>query len=309
MFKIIDCHLHIKEGERECISGLLKSGGLDGIAIASIPAGITKDCYYVNDKALKLKRKYSGKLYLFAGLDYSNREYLKGKVDFARQAEKLIASGADGIKMIEGKPDARKNLGIPLDSEILDSFYSYMEKSGRPILFHVADPEEFWDRKKVPEWAVKNGWFWGRKGYVSKEQLYKETEGVLKKFPKLKVIFAHFYFMSADIKRASSFFERWPNVCFDLTPGMEMYFNFTKKPQEWRAFFIRYQDRILFGSDNLGTCGSGKAKHLDSTVKHIASIRKFLETDEEMCSGRGLKLPQSALKKIYSGNFLRILAS
>ena len=48
------------------------------------------------------------------------------------------------------------------------------------------------------KWAVENGWGYWDKGCLSLEELYSIVENVLKRHPKLKVTFAHFYFVSDD---------------------------------------------------------------------------------------------------------------
>ncbi len=303
--KIIDSHFHAYAG-KDCsdfISDLLEKGGLDGIGIASIPRALAHSEHFYNEEALKLKKENPGKIYVFGALDYSDRGYLKGKVDFAAQAKKLFEAGADGMKMLEAKPNARKALGIPVDSPIFDSYYSYMEENSFPILMHVADPEEFWDTEKAPEWAKKHGWFWGDGSFLPKEQLYSETEGVLKKFPKLQITFAHFFFLSADIDRASKFLDKWENVSFDITPGWEMYDNFSRRSSEWRTFFKNYSDRIIFGTDNTPPTKGNSQEHLEHCLASVSKIRNFLETGDEMFSGRGLELDKTSLEKIYSGNF------
>lgn len=309
---IIDAHFHVYAGRSpgRFIRALLKASELTALNIASIPGGLAHGEYFCNREALKLKLQNPGRVLFFGGLDYSDRAYLRGDVDFAAQARTLIEAGADGIKMLEGKPNVRKALGMSLASPILQPFYAYMEKQALPILLHVADPEEFWDADKVPGWARDSGWFWGDGSYPTKAQLYRETEEVLARFPRLRVILAHFYFLSADLKAATRFMERWPAVCLDITPGIEMYHNFTRQPAGWRRFFERYQDRIIFGTDNTspppktGTY----AACLQTAVENIRQIRTFLETDEAVYSGRGLKLSQAALRKIYAANFRRLLA-
>lgn len=304
--KIIDSHFHAYAG-KDCgdfIKDLINRSGLFAINIASIPNGLAHSEYFYNKEGLKLKKENPEKIYFFGSLDYSGKSHLKGKADFSEQARKLFEAGADGIKMLEGKPNARKNLGIPVDSEIFDSFYSYLEKNSFPILMHVADPEEFWDPVKVSDGTKEKGWFWGDGTFLSKEALYKEIEGVMKKFPKLKITFAHFCFFSADIGRASKFLDRWKNVSFDITPGWEMYYNFSKNHSSWRDFFKKYQDRIIFGTDNSAPLKRNYKEHLNCCVNKIAPIRNFLETDKKLFSGRGLNLNQAILKKNYCDNFL-----
>ena len=310
MYTVIDGHLHISGdmSEKDCLQDLLELGGLDGINIASMPKGIGYDFHHANDRALQLKRAYPGKIFAFGGLDYSDAGYRSGKVDFAKQAHALFDAGADGIKMIEGKPDARKNLGIPLDSPLFDSFYAYMEKKLRPILFHVTDPKSFWDRAQIPDWAVTAGWFWGDGNYPSREQLYAEVGGVLRKFPGIKIIFAHFCCMWENPADIGGFLDQWPNICVDITPGTPMYYGFAAAPDRWRPVFERYQDRLIFGIDNVGTCKEDKPAHLASCLQRLTNVRKFLETDEPVFAGRGLKLDAGTLKKIYRDNFQRMIA-
>lgn len=309
MDKVIDGHLHIsrEKSEKECLQYLLALGGLEGIGIASMPLGIGYDSMHANERALKLKRESPGRIFVFGGLDYSDSGYRSGTVDFAQQAEALFAAGVDGIKMIEGKPDARKSLGIPLDSPIFDSFYSYMEQNARPILLHVADPASFWDREKISDWAMKAGWFWGEGDYPSMKQLYAEAGGVLKKFPSLKITFAHFYFLWEDPASIGAFLDRWANVCVDLTPGTPMYYSFAAAPERWKPVFERYQERLIFGTDNVGTCTGDKQKHLEASLARMNQVRKFLETDEPVFGGRGLQLDAGVLKKIYRDNFMRAI--
>ncbi len=305
--KIIDSHFH-SYGGKDCgcfIMELLEKSGLSAINIASLGNGLPFEDHFCNMEGLDIKKSNPGKIYFFGALDYTDRSYMDGKVDFAEQARKLVEAGADGMKMLEGKPNVRKAMGLPIDSPVFDSYYRYMENNSLPILMHIADPYEFWDINKLPDWARKCGAYWGDGSFQSKEQLYLETEGVLKKFPGLKITLAHFFFMSADIDRASKFLDKWGSVSFDITPGDEMYHDFSKNSSDWRNFFIHYQDRIIFGTDNTPPEGDNYQNQLESCLNNIRKIRVFLETDNEMYSGKGLKLDNIVLEKIYRGNFLK----
>jgi len=201
--------------------------------------------------------------------------------------------------MMEGKPDTRKRIGVPLDSPVFDLYYEYLEADRIPLLFHVNDPAMFWDKDRVSAHIIERGWAYLDDSFQTKEGIYTEVEGILKKFPKLRVIFAHFYFMDEEgIERASDFLDRWPEASFDLAPGMH-FPNFEKNLSGWRDFFIKYQDRILFGTDN----DYGVAKEL------IYTMRTILETDNEIAYWdallHGMKLDRGVLDKIYRANFQR----
>lgn len=252
--------------------------------------------------SLLLKAMYPDKIYIFGNLDYP-REGKKQEYSFYEQAKSLIDIGFDGIKMIEGKPDMRKWTGIPLDSEVYDEFYSYLEKDEIPIIFHVADPDIYWDPVKCPKYARELKWDYLDGTFVSKDGLHKEAEGILTKFPKLNIIFAHFYFMSREPERGGAILDRWKNVSFDITPGSHEYENFALMPDVWNKFFTRYQDRILFGTDSC--VGS------EENVKLNNDVRRFLETDSEFtfeshgCRTCGIGLEPGVLEKIYKKNFMK----
>ncbi len=159
-------------------------------------------------------------------------------------------------------------------------------------------------------------------GYFSKEfpsyqEIKQRVNRVLSNFPDLKIIFAHFYFISQDLEKAAEILEKFKNVNFDITPGAEMFVNFSQNVEKTRQFFIKYQNRIVFGTD----VSIGKVFDTRGARAKIKFIRRFLETEGRfhMPAGdmnflsepekilRGIKLPLSVLRKIYSKNFERIV--
>jgi predicted TIM-barrel fold metal-dependent hydrolase len=211
--------------------------------------------------------------------------------------------------MLNGKPNYRKSSGLALDCVIYDDYFARLEETGFPVLWHVNDPEEFWNPDEAPEWATGPGWVYDD-SFPTSESIYAECERVLEKHPKLNIIFAHFYFLSDLLPRAAAFLDRYPNVSFDLAPGIEMLHNFTKRPDEARDFFLKYQDRIVFGSDFAPK----------GLLSRLWVVRSFLETDEEFhvptderlfwpdhrTMIRGIALPEDVLRKIYADNFRRV---
>ena len=222
----IDAHVHLYTcGAIDGFQRLGDAAHIDSMGVACI----CSDGQRINLLGLLAKALRPATTFVFGGLDYTEPGARAGAVDFAAQAEGLMELGCDGMKMIEGKPNVRRDTGLALDAPVYDGYYRYLEQNSIPVLFHVADPEEFWDERTAPKFAVENKWVWADPSYPTKEQLYRESQAVLVKFPRRKVIFAHFYFLSADLARASALLDRWPNVCIDITPGSEMYYGFSRK--------------------------------------------------------------------------------
>jgi hypothetical protein len=229
------------------------------------------------------------------------------------QVDAFVAAGCDGLKMID-KPTARRVMNVPVTDAYYADYWARVEELKLPIVWHVNDPEEFWEPAKLPAWARQLGWGYGP-DEVKKEALYAEVEVVLARHPKLCAIFPHFYFLSADLPRAGRFLDAHPSVSFDLAPGIEFLYNMSHDLDATRAFFVRYADRIIFGTDlaSRQTVEEGRFR--------AGIVYRWLETEDtfRVPSGvdfllgqpqdgliRGLALPDDVLAKLYGGNFTRL---
>jgi len=314
---LIDCHVHHRVSSLiPDVVSLMDSIDIEAINVLSTPH---PELVNVNPQALEFKARYPQRVYVFGSLDYSEL-LLQGHLpsNLAEQIGVLQDLGCDGIKMVEGLPLYRKHFP-PFDGPEYQDFFAEMEARRFPLLFHVADPEEFWDEKEVPAWARARGYFYGDDPAIpSKEELYTEVSHILERHPDLRVIFAHFHFLSADLPRAARLLDAYPGVHLDICPGSEMYSNFSRQPEETREFFLTYQDRIIYGTDAaasadlLGETGPDMerdmAKHwymhmFLETEGSFAAPPAFLQTDRTLT---GIGLPEDALRKIYHDNFQRL---
>jgi len=137
----------------------------------------------------------------------------------------------------------------------------------------------------------------------------------------LRLIFAHFYFLSADLPRAGDFLDAHPTVCFDLTPGLEMINNFSRNPDAAHDFFVKYQDRLIYGTDIASEdLAPGDQHGMNVSLAKAWVVRSLLERDDAFAppeeigfwlfagtgSFHGLDLPREVLDRIYYQNFERI---
>lgn len=233
--------------------------------------------------------------------------------------ERMVNCGIDGIKMIEGKPTTRKEFDIPnFDDPLFDPTFAYLEKKKLNITWHVNDPEEFWDDKLVPDWARRSGWFYADGTFVNNMDQYHQIENLLNKHPNLSITFAHFYFLSDNLKELSRLFEKFPNISVDLTPGIEMYTNMSKNIEEAKLFFNKYYDRIIYGTDiNIDKSELNELNRKDAlTRKNL--VHEFLTKDHFTLKGdpdgllgsddltlNGLALDKNKVEYIEYKNFLK----
>ena len=272
-----------------------------------------------NRTALTFKARHPDLVYLSGALEYGPAlaNLAHAPEMLARQVLALKAQGFDGLKLIEGKPQVRKLLPYPLDGPLYAELWAMLEQEQFPVVFHVADPDEFWDPVSCPDWARRSGWDYTDGSYPTKEALYTEVERILARHPRLKLTFAHFYFLSRDLERAAQFLDAHPTVCFDLAPHVDMYRDFSQEPARAREFFLRYQDRLIYGTD-LDTRVLQRGETGTQFVLNLAwLIRAILEkggtftvpANASWKNYHGLGLPHAVLRKIYCANFARIYST
>jgi len=315
MMRLIDCHVHLGGvGNIENLNAIREHIGAERMGIACIYG---REQANSNQAAFAAKAAFPDRFYVFAALDHS-AHFSGGKVaspPLDEQVDRLIRAGADGIKLLETKPDRRKALGIAMDSDYFEPFFARVEELGVPLLWHVADPPEFWHADLTPKWAADHGWGYDET-FPPYEQILGEVGNVLDRHPRLRVIFAHFLFLSGDLVRAGALLDRFAGVHLDLAPGIELYYNLSRDVAASREFFVRYADRIIFGSDIFGSLTLERAAH------RAGIVRRFLETADEfrVPKGadeilgppedgiiRGLDLPKDALERICAVNFERLV--
>ncbi len=311
---IIDNHVHMGSIDTEqLILDICEAAGIDQMNLVSIQnaaegSGLAQSLY--------MKAMHPRRFYVFAGLNHAEK-LTDGEVStpsLVEQVDQFVAMGCDGIKMIEGKPTSRRRMDVKLDTPYYEDYWARVEELQFPLVWHVNDPVEFWDPDLIPDWAKSRDWGYGPED-VTYEALYAEVDNVLARHPDLNVIFAHFYFLSADLERASRLFDAYPSVHFDLAPGIEMLHNLSLDVDASRDFFIKYADRIIFGTDIASRMTIEEAK------SRAGIVYRWLETDDafpvpetvDFLLGtaedgliKGMALPEETLETIYRKNFARL---
>ena len=317
--RILDCHVHYALPiRRDALHETLRCVGADAANLVVVPDRARISC--VPD-ALAYKHAYPGETYVFTSLDVS--EYMRHPKSVGRRmkafAARMLRAGCDGIKISEGKPDMRRMLPVPdFDDPVWEPFFAWAERGQIPILWHVNDPEEFWDEARIPAFARERGWFYG-KDTVNNEEQYRQVTTLLARHPKLRIAFAHMFFLSAQLERLAGYMREFPNIRVDLTPGVELYVNLSRAPEAARAFFDEFPSRILFGTD-IGARAVINRTPLDKkeSFQRVKLCRSFLEkrgefsmeTDGGFLMGEGglklfgLGLPDDMLEAIYHDNFI-----
>ena len=303
--KVIDSHLHFYDWSDEqgneffhCFEEYRNEMGLAGINLCALPSGNGTDV--TNNIMCALYKLLNKETFAHAGLLYDKYpmgEKLAQGMDFVTQLDELEAIGFDGIKMIEGKPTMHKTIGKNLLHMEFDKFFAEAEKRGTHITFHVNDPKEFWSTD-----GNCNDYCDGT--YATHEELYRQAYQILEKHPNLTVTFAHFFFKSEHPEDLESLFEKYPNMCVDLTPGWEMYLSFYERKEFFKEFFTKHSKRILLGTDAYFPRPTECSMWLVDRVYRFLSSSDVVKAVADRYES-GLCIPDEAIEDIAYRNFER----
>ena len=124
---------------------------------------------------------------------------------------------------------------------------------------------------------------------------------MFKKHPTTKFINAHMGWYANDLQKLGGLLDDIPNMYVGIAAVIA---ELGRQPQNARAFFIKYQDRILFGKDSW-------------QPKEFPTYFRALESDDEyfpyykkyhaFWAMYGLSLPDEVLKKVYYKNALGLI--
>lgn len=234
--------------------------------------------------------------------------------------DSCLQQGAIGVKVWKniGMVEKDKNgKFIMIDDPDFDPVFDYLAKKGVPVCGHLGEPRNCWlpleamtvnnDRsyfREHPEYHM-----YLHPDHPSYEDQIRSRDNLLRKHPDLKFVGAHMGSLEWSIDELARRFEEFPNMTVDLAARIcHVQKQAQDDRQKVREFFIRYQDRILYGTD-LSDDGNSDPAALQERLHQVWSLDwKFFTTDEVMTTWevdgefRGLKLPREVVEKIYYRN-------
>ncbi len=287
-----------------------ENAGIDKVSMLCVSDPFQAD---VNDNAvgLYLKQRFPEKVFLFPGCEYSfDSEDFRcaNSVSLEEQVEIYADIGVDGWKCLEGKPAFHK---YDLSSSFYRGFLTALTDHGLPLLIHVGDPIEFWDKEKLPQWAFEE-WLYDDQ-VPTLSLLRQDALKMAAQNPELRIILPHFFFLGYELDKAEKILKEHTNILFDLAPGVEMFFGFSVDPIRTRDFFETFSERILFGTDR-GIAEMPAKPRAEMITRFLSTDDVFdpPHTDRVMWPDRrapisGINLSRESFQKITCDNFIQYI--
>jgi predicted TIM-barrel fold metal-dependent hydrolase len=309
----IDAHAHVLQSDT-ALSHMLEQWNLHVVDILIVddkdPARVPLDRQRA--AALAFIHSTPGHASLCTTFDpfrISQPDFLKATID---QLNQDFANGAVAVKIW-------KNVGMQLkdndgryvmvDDPRLRPIFQDIAAHSKTLIAHQAEPDVAWvpDPRAIdssyyvehPEWNMAKV-----PGAPSKVAILASRDHLLALNPGLRVIGAHLGSMESDVDLVAQRLDRYPNFAVDTAARVP---HLTIQPRaKVRAFLIKYQDRVLYGTDTDIIRQTDVTPSIADWQKQLAEDWRYFATSDTFSYDghmvQGLQLPRSVLRKLYHDN-------
>jgi predicted TIM-barrel fold metal-dependent hydrolase len=314
-FPVIDVHNHLGGG-KATLTPRRVQGYLAEMDAAGVRTAVNLDGGWgprLKETIAALDEAYPGRFLTYALIDFSGIDESGWSDREAARLAESFEAGAKGLKF-------HKTLGlgarykdghlVPVDDPKLDPIWEVCARYKRPVEIHTGDPGAFFtplDRfserwhelNEHPEWL-----FYG-KDFPRRSELHAQRIRAIARHPNTTFICAHMANDGEDLAEVGRWLDAYPNMYVDIDARIS---ELGRQPYTARRFFLKYQDRIMFGTD---TRPNREAYRI---------YYRFLETDDEYFDPAGghhrqgfwmiygVFLPRDVLEKLYFKNAVRLLS-
>jgi predicted TIM-barrel fold metal-dependent hydrolase len=314
VFPVIDIHNHLGGGKATLTPDRVKRY-LAEMDAAGVRTVVNLDGGWgerLTETLAALDQAHPGRFVTFALINFEGIDDPEWSQREAKQLEASFKTGARGLKF-------HKTLGLrhryksgklmTVDDPKLDPIWEMCAKHNRPVIIHVSDPAAFFtplDRfnERWHELNANPGWLFFGPQFPKREEILDALHRVIAKHPKTTFVNTHFGNNAEDLASVAKKLDELPNMYVDFDARIS---ELGRQPFTARRFFLKYQDRIMFGTDT------------NPRREAFRIYYRFLETDDEYfdCSAShhrqgfwniyGIHLPREVLEKVYYRNAARLL--
>jgi predicted TIM-barrel fold metal-dependent hydrolase len=324
-FPVVDVHTHFRHRlhhSPEQLDEFVRLMDRHNIAICVSLDGKLGDL--LEEHCQYLWTKYPDRFLVFANLDWQGQgqdddpaSWDCQRPEFARRVARQLAEakqrGVSGLKLYKSfglgyrNPDGSL---IAIDDPRWDPIWQACGRLGLPIIIHTADPAAFflaidetnerWEELyRHPEWSFPPD------KYPSRESLLEARNRVIARHPGTTFIAAHFANNPEDLKTVASWLDRYPNLYVEPASRIG---ELGRQPYTARRFFLKYAERILFGTD-----GPWPETRIRLYWRFLETYDEYFPYSEKPFPPQGLwniygiGLPDRVLRKVYYQNAMRVI--
>jgi predicted TIM-barrel fold metal-dependent hydrolase len=305
-FPVVDMHSHTGPTP-QTIDQLLKEMDALNIRVLNNLSG-------GSGSALKLRvdyirsTKFADRFTVFAnGLDgFRDVEPGYGR-KAAAQLDEDVRNGAIGFKIFKqtGMDTLKKDgTRLKINDPELAPLWDTAARLNIPVIIHTGEPQEFFRQPDMHnERWLELSLFGDRRQYLNRitfEELVAERNDLFRKFPKTRFISAHFGWHANNLGLAARLLDASPNVTLELAAIL---YDLGRQPRAAHDFFVKYQDRILFGKD---TYAPPEFPYYWRVLETKDEYFDYYRDYHAFWNLYGMELPDAVLRKVYYQNAVRV---
>ena len=271
-----------------------------------------------------LWEEYRDRFVIFANIDFQGEaddedwtSWACNQPGFVRHTCEQLREAADlgvsGLKFFKGfglqyrNPDGGL---IRIDDPRFDPIWELCGELGLPVIMHTADPSAFFEpigphNERAEELLRHPDWSFAGRDVPPRGELHAARNRVVERHPKTTFIAAHMGNDAEDLSETARWLDRYPNLYVEMASRIN---ELGRQPYTARRFFLKYQDRILFGTD-----GPWAAERWNAYWRFLQTQDEYFAYSEKSPPPQGLwniygiYLPDDVLRKVYSGNAAKII--
>lgn len=324
-FPVVDCHSHFKirlKHDPSALEGFVQLMDRNNMAVAvSLDGGLGDK---LDEHIAYLWTRYRDRFVIFANIDWQGNGQADRpetwdchREDFAhrivKQLEEAKQKGTSGLKVFKSlglelrNPDGSL---VKIDDERWYPIWNACGRLGLPVIMHTADPSAFFEpitptNERYEELSRRPEWHFPSDKFPTRQTLLAARNHIVADHPQTTFIAAHMANDAEDLAETAQWLDKYPNMVVELASRIS---ELGRQPFTAREFLIKYQDRVMFGTD-------GPWPEL-----RYSRYWRFLETHDEYFPYSekdfppqgfwqiyGVALPDEVLKKIYQSNAARII--
>lgn len=324
-FPVVDVHVHPRLKLRhvpEQLDEFVRVMDQQNIAVCISLDGQLGDS--LEEHKRFLWTQYRDRFVIFANIDWQGDGQRNEPATWAchrpgfgrRMAEALADAkqrGAAGLKIFKMLGLGYRNADgsfVAIDDPRWDPIWEACGKLEMPVLIHTADPVAFFEpvdrfNERWEELHRHPDWSFAGEEFPSHDQLLAARNRVIARHPKTKFIGAHVANYPENLAEVGRWLDAYPNLYVEIAARIA---ELGRQPHTAREFFLKYADRILFGTD-----GPRPPGRLTPHWRMLETRDEYFTYAENQYPPQGLwniyglSLPDEVLRKVYSENAVRLI--
>jgi predicted TIM-barrel fold metal-dependent hydrolase len=308
-YRVIDFHSHDyakTDAEVDAWVKKMDEFNISKTLILSYSTGASLDS--IIDKYSRYKDRFE----VWCGFDYTGYKKPGWEKRAVAELERCYKKGARGVGELGDKglgelySKPTRGYGLHIDNPAMKPLLQKCAELGIPISIHVAEDQWMYEKVDSTNDGLMNAAKWNvdqtKPGLLGHDELIKTLENAVRDNPKTTFIACHLANTNSDMSQLGRLFDLYPNLYADISARFG---EFSPIPRSTKAFFEKYADRLLYGTD----MGAEKEMYL-TTFRILESADEHFYVHSMFSYHwplHGLNLNDETLRKIYSENGSKIL--